>query len=83
MERSPHCNFFGTYKCGLCECDDSHFGRKCECSLQESQNVNQTMQNCKAPNSTQECSGRGNCVCGKCECHTRNKPEEVSEVYFY
>lgn len=30
---SPKCNGHGTYKCGICDCDDSHFGRKCECSM--------------------------------------------------
>lgn len=29
---SDKCNGHGTYKCGICECDGSHFGRKCECS---------------------------------------------------
>jgi integrin beta 1 len=29
---SPICNGHGTAKCGICECDDSHFGRRCECS---------------------------------------------------
>lgn len=30
---SPKCNGHGTYKCGICDCDESHFGRKCECSM--------------------------------------------------
>lgn len=30
---SPKCMTHGTYKCGICECDESHFGRKCECSM--------------------------------------------------
>lgn len=30
---SPRCKGHGTYKCGLCECDENHFGRKCECSM--------------------------------------------------
>lgn len=29
---SSKCNGHGTYKCGICECDGVHFGRKCECS---------------------------------------------------
>lgn len=29
---SPKCNGHGTYKCGYCECDNSYFGQKCECS---------------------------------------------------
>lgn len=30
---SPKCKGHGTYKCGICECDESHFGRNCECSM--------------------------------------------------
>lgn len=30
---SPKCKGHGAYKCGICECDDSHFGRNCECSM--------------------------------------------------
>ena len=27
------CHGHGDYKCGICECDPSHFGRTCECSV--------------------------------------------------
>lgn len=30
---SPRCKGHGTYKCGICECDEFHFGRECECSV--------------------------------------------------
>lgn len=30
---SPKCKGHGVYKCGICECDESHFGRNCECSM--------------------------------------------------
>lgn len=30
---SPKCKGHGAYKCGICECDESHFGRNCECSM--------------------------------------------------
>lgn len=29
---SPKCNTHGAYQCGMCQCDDLHFGRNCECS---------------------------------------------------
>ena len=32
MRNSPECNYQGTLKCGICECNDMYFGRKCECS---------------------------------------------------
>lgn len=34
---------------------------------------------CRADNtSTVDCSGRGSCVCGKCECNVRSNVDEVS-----
>ncbi|XP_018335576.1 integrin beta-PS isoform X1 [Agrilus planipennis] len=75
-ELAPECNSFGTYKCGVCECDDSHFGRFCECSTTEL-NVFNTTIGCRPDNtSTVDCSGRGNCVCGRCECEIRRTEEE-------
>lgn len=29
--QSPKCNGNGKYACGVCECDDAHFGANCEC----------------------------------------------------
>lgn len=29
---SEKCNTHGSYQCGMCQCDDLHFGRSCECS---------------------------------------------------
>lgn len=28
---APQCSTHGVYKCGICECDNDYFGRKCEC----------------------------------------------------
>ncbi|KAI5709706.1 hypothetical protein M8J75_002550 [Diaphorina citri] len=75
VRNSPNCSGFGTFKCGLCECDQSHFGRRCECDAESSQGITST--GCKADaNSTMECSGRGNCLCNQCVCDPRPHPEE-------
>lgn len=29
---SPTCNGNGAFECGLCQCDDYHYGRNCECN---------------------------------------------------
>lgn len=75
---SRHCNNFGTFMCGICDCDEHHFGNSCECSVSD---MNSTINNdasCRADNTTTtDCSGRGNCVCGACECFKRSNPEEV------
>ncbi|EDW30658.1 GL26731 [Drosophila persimilis] len=76
-EHSPHCNNYGTYMCGICDCGEHHFGNTCECSVSD---MNSTINNdasCRADNTTNvDCSGRGNCVCGFCECFKRPNPEE-------
>ncbi|XP_017769953.1 PREDICTED: integrin beta-PS-like isoform X2 [Nicrophorus vespilloides] len=76
IEQADECRGFGTFKCGICECDHSHFGRYCECSASEMENIKNTL-GCRVDNSsTVDCSGRGSCVCGRCECNVRSNEEE-------
>ncbi|XP_023167612.1 integrin beta-PS isoform X1 [Drosophila hydei] len=76
---SQKCHNHGTYMCGICECDEQHFGNTCECSMSDVHlnNVNDNM--CRPSNDTSvaECNGRGSCVCGACECHKRTNPDEI------
>ncbi|KAJ8878260.1 hypothetical protein PR048_018837 [Dryococelus australis] len=68
-EKSAQCSSVGTYMCGVCKCDDQHFGRMCQCGLDKPHtgtDVDTT--GCRALNSTLECSGRGTCDCGVCSC---------------
>lgn len=75
---AKECSFYGTYKCGVCECDDSHFGRKCECDSDNAHGTKDLTSGCRPDNFTQvDCSGRGSCVCGVCECEGRQNPDEV------
>ncbi|CAG7814995.1 unnamed protein product [Allacma fusca] len=75
-EKSPLCNTKGTAKCGICECAESFFGRKCECDASSGSRSDDD-RGCKMDNSTDIiCSSRGTCVCGQCECQTRDDPNE-------
>lgn len=75
---TEECSYHGIYKCGVCDCDPQYFGRRCECSAQQ-QSVKASEMSCRPDNtSTVDCSGRGSCVCGQCECNIRTD-EEVSE----
>ncbi|KAI9588865.1 integrin beta-PS isoform X2 [Glossina fuscipes] len=75
---SPHCNNFGTYMCGICECDEMHVGDNCECSTTDVHSDKEGDLNCRADNTTQvDCSGRGTCLCGVCDCEKRSNPEEI------
>lgn len=75
---SEKCSGTGTLTCGICECPDGFFGRKCECSNKDINNDGSNAFRCRKDNTTDvECSGRGNCICGQCECNVRSNPEEL------
>ncbi|XP_014241511.1 integrin beta-PS isoform X2 [Cimex lectularius] len=76
-EHADECSGAGTYKCGICECDDDHFGRSCECNAY-SKNQDENGTGCRPDNSsTVDCNGRGTCICGQCQCFPRSNPLEV------
>ncbi|XP_073833072.1 position-specific antigen beta subunit myospheroid isoform X2 [Musca autumnalis] len=75
---SPQCNNHGKLMCGICDCDDMHFGHSCECSNNEIHPEKINDYGCRADNtSAVDCSGRGTCLCGVCDCEKRANPEEV------
>ncbi|XP_044753352.1 integrin beta-PS isoform X2 [Coccinella septempunctata] len=78
---SPQCHNHGTYQCGICDCNFGSFGRFCECTTEKiSQN---TTRGCIQPGSPSglECSGRGSCICGRCECEARGYNERIYGPY--
>lgn len=82
---SPKCNSHGTYECGICDCDDGFYGRKCECStLSTSFEGTTSLEMACRPDNTSliDCNNRGNCICGVCACHARpNADEKISGQY--
>ncbi|XP_012282811.1 integrin beta-PS [Orussus abietinus] len=82
--KSPECSGVGTLKCGVCECFDGFFGKRCECSPhQDSTGFDKHFQSCRPDNtSLVDCSGRGTCACGVCECEERENPEETISGHF-
>ncbi|KAH8420291.1 hypothetical protein KR009_008821 [Drosophila setifemur] len=81
--KSPHCNSTGTFMCGICECDDHHFGNTCECDVLEMTQAANNDASCRADNVTElDCSGRGNCQCGSCVCHSRTNTDEIISGHF-
>lgn len=77
-EAADECNYAGTLKCGVCECDTLHFGRHCECNANNLSSDRDSSQGCRPDNTTEiDCSGRGNCVCGQCECESRTNLDEI------
>ncbi|KAL3831699.1 hypothetical protein ACJMK2_023420 [Sinanodonta woodiana] len=74
IEKSPLCNGNGTFECGQCTCDEGRYGKKCECDGSETTSE-ESLKKCINPNDTVSvvCSGRGECICGVCECFPREK----------
>eukprot|EP00069_Balaena_mysticetus_P008986 bmy_20006T0 len=63
---SARCSGNGTYVCGLCECNPSYLGTRCECQEGESQSGYQNL--CREAEGKPLCSGRGQCSCNQCSC---------------
>lgn len=63
VENAEECNKQGTLECGICMCYKNYFGHNCECDRPV---TNVPCQ--KNSETTVVCSGRGLCICGKCEC---------------
>lgn len=84
QENAPACHYQGTYKCGICDCNPGAFGRHCECSADEVTKLPKTT-GCVPPNSTTgaECSGRGTCICGRCECESRGPLEVIHFIFIF
>lgn len=84
-DKSPQCSLLGTLQCGVCNCIDGHFGKECECPRHDSEGkfnsgFDKHSYSCRPDNaSLVDCSGRGTCACGVCECDKRkNNEAEVS-----
>ncbi|CAG02646.1 unnamed protein product, partial [Tetraodon nigroviridis] len=70
---SPKCNHGnGTYECGICMCHPGRLGPHCECAEGDYDPTEQD--SCSGPTGSggraSVCSGRGDCVCGQCVCHS-------------
>lgn len=66
-KNSPKCNSSGTYECGACTCNPGRYGRHCECDGSQLGSADYDAQ-CKMTNTSKVCEGRGQCLCGKCDC---------------
>ncbi|NXN43597.1 ITB4 protein, partial [Rhinoptilus africanus] len=65
---SPKCSFHGDFACGQCICHPGWRGDVCDCSPASSPNN----EACIRPGDVEPCSGRGECLCGKCQCYSED-----------
>ncbi|XP_053308888.1 integrin beta-4 isoform X1 [Spea bombifrons] len=69
---SPKCSYNGHFVCGRCECKERWRGETCNCSAEE----NRDSGACIAPGSQEVCSGRGECICGVCQCISESQQHQ-------
>ncbi|KAM9802180.1 integrin beta-2 isoform X3 [Syngnathus typhle] len=68
-ESSPQfCNGKGRINCGICSCTQGSVGQFCECSI-GNKDEHSLRRHCLSQ-SGMECESHGDCVCGRCQCHT-------------
>ncbi|NXX00081.1 ITB4 protein, partial [Larus smithsonianus] len=65
---SPKCSFHGDFACGQCICHPGWRGDTCDCSPASSPDN----EACIRPGDVEPCSGRGECLCGKCQCYSED-----------
>ncbi|XP_050018118.1 integrin beta-2-like protein [Alexandromys fortis] len=70
------CGGKGVMECGVCRCNSGYTGKNCECQTQ-GQSSQELQRSCQKDNSSLVCSGLGDCICGRCECHTSDDPNKV------
>ncbi|XP_055085750.1 integrin beta-4 isoform X2 [Periophthalmus magnuspinnatus] len=70
---SPRCHGNGDLVCGKCQCYDGWVSTYCNCSARSSA-LDTSL--CIGPDSTEPCSGRGDCLeCGQCVCYNPDQFE--------
>nr|XP_048278720.1 integrin beta-2-like protein isoform X2 [Myodes glareolus] len=70
------CGGKGVMECGICRCNSGYIGENCECQTQ-GQSSQELQRSCRKDNSSIVCSGLGDCICGRCECHTSDIANKV------
>merc|ERR1719357_230133 len=68
---SPQCSGAGSLTCGVCECEDLHYGERCQCSGEGRAQDEVAFQ--LPGDGGPVCSGRGTCTCGLCRCQNSKK----------
>ncbi|XP_023237033.1 integrin beta-PS-like, partial [Centruroides sculpturatus] len=75
--KSENCSYAGTFECGICTCEKNHYGKECECDEIQHSKLFQ----CQQTNTSELCSGRGECICGECDCYAGPGDEEIFGQY--
>ncbi|CAI5670719.1 unnamed protein product [Oreochromis niloticus] len=79
VDPHPHCNNSGSISCGICRCNKGHVGQFCNCKIGD-KDEHTLRASCQKDNGT-DCEGRGDCVCGRCECHNTDSGSQYYGPY--
>ncbi|KAF1428265.1 Integrin beta-4, partial [Spheniscus humboldti] len=74
---SAKCHFHGDFVCGQCMCHPGWRGDTCDCSPASSPNN----EACIRPGDVEPCSGRGECLCGKCQCYSEDLTQRFDGAF--
>ncbi|XP_015269964.1 PREDICTED: integrin beta-4 isoform X3 [Gekko japonicus] len=74
---SARCDFHGDFVCGQCVCHLGWRGDTCNCSTSSSTDNAA----CIRPGEEEPCSGRGECLCGKCQCYSEDLTQRFEGTY--
>uniref|UniRef100_A0ACB8ELA4 Integrin beta-4 n=1 Tax=Sphaerodactylus townsendi TaxID=933632 RepID=A0ACB8ELA4_9SAUR len=74
---SARCDFHGDFVCGQCVCHLGWQGDMCNCSTSSSTDNAA----CIRPGEEEPCSGRGLCLCGKCQCYSEHLTQQFEGTY--
>ncbi|XP_078460523.1 integrin beta-6-like [Lampetra fluviatilis] len=86
---SPRCTAGnGDYTCGVCTCSPGRLGPRCECASGGGGDeggpggggdggTGESERECRPEPEAPACSGRGDCFCGTCQCHS----SEFGRIY--